>query len=631
MAGAREILELVIKGDAKGAIEAFRGTEKAADGAEGAVTRSGAMFEKLTGRFPALGKAAEKFGIDAGNAGTVAAGAATAAATAAAAFAAKSVEAYQNVAGEILKFQRASGASAEEASKFVEVAGDYGVSADQAAGSVGKLAKAVSTTPGAFKEYGIEIAKNADGTTDLVGTLVNAAGAFDRIQDPAKRAEMGTKLFGKSWQDMLPLLEKGSDGLRESFEGVSKLKILNEKDLKQAEEFRLAMDDLKDAGEGLMIQVGRGLVPVISDLATELGKVTGAADKLTGPVGGLGKLFGGIVQGAKDGSFALGGFKAGMQGAAEKAAEAAEKEKALAEATKYAGSQADLYVKSLVQRNEAGAQGVRTAEEQAEADEKLAKQTAALEKANEEAAKAAADHATALDRLMDASTSLYLSQIDLDEAVLHFNDTLIEAQQKANEATEARKRYKEGSDQIAKADRDAADSLRSLQREMVGVAEKAVKAAADKKAAAGDGELTLLERYSAQKKALEDLAVQYPAAKGAIDQYMSQALDPLIAKSGLVRDVGVRAAQSLIDAFRNANGQITQTADNLDRRTGGTSAGGSGGRAPTLSSYGGAAASVTVPASVTINVTSLDPQAAGRLVVDAIASYERTNGTGWRS
>jgi hypothetical protein len=34
--------------------------------------------------------------------------------------------------------------------------------------------------------------------------------------------------------------------------------------------------------------------------------------------------------------------------------------------------------------------------------------------------------------------------------------------------------------------------------------------------------------------------------------------------------------------------------------------------------------------NITINVTSLDPAAAGKSVVNALKAYERTNGTGWR-
>ncbi len=593
MAGAREILELVIKGDAKGAIEAFRGTSDAADKAEGSVSRSGAMFEKLTGRFPVLGKAAEKFGVDAGNAGTVAAGAATAAATAVAAFAAKSVTAYQNVAGEILKFQRASGASAEEASKFVEVAGDYGMSADQAAGSIGKLAKAVSTSPAAFREYGIEVAKNADGTTDLVGTLVNAAGAFDRVQDPAKRAEMGTKLFGKSWQDLLPLLEKGSEGLRESFEGVSELKILNEEDLKQAEEFRLAMDDLKDAGEGLMIQVGRGLVPVISDLATELGKVTAQADKLTKPIGGLGTVTGGLVKSLREGSFALGGFKAAWQGASEKAKEAEEAENKAADAIRYAGSQADLYVKSLIERNAAGEESIRVAEETAEAEEDAADK-------QREAAKRVAD--AQKDRA-DATRDAYRAA---EESV----NPILRERAANRELAKAADDVKKATDEAAKA------KFKDVEKNDVVVAGQ-------------DGLITKMS----------EVASAYATAQGASEGTKKHA-ELYVTKLKELRDqygVQLGPAIAIYDELIRRIEATIRLQDEANRTAAGYNVGGGGDRGqpgrPVAFSYGGAAASITVPAmgqavnlTVKIDAPIVTNQAA-QWVADQLAVYIRTNGS----
>ena len=46
-----------------------------------------------------------------------------------------------------------------------------------------------------------------------------------------------------------------------------------------------------------------------------------------------------------------------------------------------------------------------------------------------------------------------------------------------------------------------------------------------------------------------------------------------------------------------------------------------------LGSQGGA---TPMGANYNIVVNALDPQAAGRAVVDAIRSYERSNGKGWR-
>jgi methyl-accepting chemotaxis protein len=171
---------------------------------------------------------------------------------------------------------------------------------EDVAGSVGKLEKTIANTPGKLEALGIALAHNADGSVDVQRTLLNAADAFAATTDEVQRAKIGSELFGKSWQQMIPLLEKGASGLKASFDGVLSSKILSQDDIAQAEEFRLAMDDLKDASEGLMIQVGKGLVPTLNEAAKSLGQVTSAADSLTKPFGGLGKVIDGAIGGLTD-------------------------------------------------------------------------------------------------------------------------------------------------------------------------------------------------------------------------------------------------------------------------------------------------------------------------------------------
>lgn len=391
--------------------------------------------------------------------------------------------------------------------------------------------------------------------------------------------------------------------------------------------------------DNLKIEIGQGLAPAMKDAVSGASDLIAKLNDMTEPIGGLGTAvkagIAGLGAAFKGQSPYLAGAKTAMQGAKDAADEAAVAQRKMGAETAYAGSEAERYVNSLLGMKaevKANEQAILSAEEAAKL---LEKQTKNLEQANKDAADAAKDHAAAMDELYNASTSLYMAEIDLQEATEKFNGTLIEAQTKANEATEARKRYKEGSEEIAKADLEAADALRTLQRDMVGVAEKAVKAAADKKAAAGGGELTLLERYQAQKAALADLETQYPAAKGAIDEYIKKALDPLIAKSGEVRDAISSDAAAAIAAWRNADGSITATADRISgERTAAAQSPAAPPMAPTgnfpasNASYGGES-TVRVILETGSGLALVDPNRLGAALADALTAHTRTSGKGW--
>ena len=183
--------------------------------------------------------------------------------TAVGAVAIASVNQFTALAQEVLKFQRVAGTTADESSRWVEVLSDYGIEADKGATLVGKFAKVVGETPQKFDELGVAIAKNKDGTVDLNGTLVNAAGAFAGARDETEKAKIGATLFGKAWVDLVPVLQKGATGLASAFKDVNKSKILDQKDLANAEALRLAMDDLHDAVQGAGTTIGRSLVPAL--------------------------------------------------------------------------------------------------------------------------------------------------------------------------------------------------------------------------------------------------------------------------------------------------------------------------------------------------------------------------------
>lgn len=271
-----ERLALLITADADQAVREFGRVGNAAERDLGNATAKSGKF----------GGALDALGLSGVTAGTALTTGLAAGGIALAKFTADGVAGFVNLADKVRDFQRASGATTEESSRFIAVLDDFGISAETGAAAVFKLAKTVGTGAADLEKFGVEVVKNKNGTVDLTETLLNVADAYAATTDPVARTQIAFAAFGKQGQQLLPILEKGRQGLAEFFEGAEESgQILSDEDIANAREFELAMDDLGDAVARLQRQLGEGLVPLISDLATATSKVLGAVSKLSDPLG----------------------------------------------------------------------------------------------------------------------------------------------------------------------------------------------------------------------------------------------------------------------------------------------------------------------------------------------------------
>ena len=272
---ARSTFLAIVKGDASQAVTEFKklgnSVEKSTKGAEGSVGK----FKTFTnGAFKEL-KA---------NAGLMAAGAGAAIG----AFAVKAVNDFAQLGVAVGKFADATGLAAEDASRWIEVAGDIGIEAGTVEKAIGRLNKSID--PKKFAELGIEIAKTADGATDVNETFLNVIDRLNSIKDPAERARVATKLLGKGWQEMAELIGKGSGQLRASLKGVSDAKVFDAAEVERARKFRDTMQRLQDVVEDLTITVGSELAPTFEKFADSVGDMVGPLGKTLNFLSKIGAL-----------------------------------------------------------------------------------------------------------------------------------------------------------------------------------------------------------------------------------------------------------------------------------------------------------------------------------------------------
>lgn len=248
--------------------------DKGVKGAQGALNDLRRNVANAEGSF---GKMKAGFGVMSdyvkANAGTMAAVAGVAIAK----FAFDAAGQFRDLAISVDKFRDASGLTLDEASRWTEVAGDIGIDAGAIETAINKMNRKVADSPKLFEDLGIEMAKHADGTYDPQGTFLNVIDALKNMKDPAEKATTATAILGKGWMELADLIERGSSNLSSSLASVSDAKLIDENEVRRAEDFRDATAQLNDKWEDFVLLIGEKAIPAITDLVLE-------ATKLADPV-----------------------------------------------------------------------------------------------------------------------------------------------------------------------------------------------------------------------------------------------------------------------------------------------------------------------------------------------------------
>lgn len=156
---------------------------------------------------------------------------------------------FLDLAGKVRDTARATGLNAEESSKLIQVTDDLGVSYET-------LAKAIKSS--------------ADTTDFSIAGLAKASEEYLKITDANERATYAQKLYGKAWVDMVGVLEKGPDVIQKNSDAISKSLILTEKEIRLAEENRIAIDNLQDTATAYAATIGAKVVPAATQLVEGL-------------------------------------------------------------------------------------------------------------------------------------------------------------------------------------------------------------------------------------------------------------------------------------------------------------------------------------------------------------------------
>ena len=155
----------------------------------------------------------------------------------------------------------------------------YGKTSLQAREANIKLNEAQSATPkalsgaaGAFQKLGISITDSKGNLRDNEEVFYSTIEALGKVSNETERDALAMDIFGKSAQDLNPLILGGADALKEMGKAAEdKGLILSQEELDKANELQDTLDLIKaESMQGLM-QVGSQLAPVLIPMFQSIG------------------------------------------------------------------------------------------------------------------------------------------------------------------------------------------------------------------------------------------------------------------------------------------------------------------------------------------------------------------------
>ncbi len=210
------------------------------------------------------------------------------------AFGVKAVGAFTDTAKAAIDLGAATGLAREDASRWIAVGEDMGVTAEQLTTSLGKIGKTLDG--GSWEKYGIATRDAGGKARSTNEILLDAFDTLGKIKSETERVKVGNELFGKGYSNLAPLIGKTRGEYEDMLGAVEDGQVITEKEAKKAERMRLAQDQLSDAFNDLTLSVG-GFVAEFSPMVEDMAGAINTAHDLAGAMADihLPDMFGGSV------------------------------------------------------------------------------------------------------------------------------------------------------------------------------------------------------------------------------------------------------------------------------------------------------------------------------------------------
>lgn len=401
-----KVIEVIVKTTADQAKSGLAGLKSSVGEAEGAF---GKLKAGAGGAFDAIGSM--------GPVAIAGVGAAVGA------FALSAVGDFSELALSAQNFSAAAGTSVEDASRWIEVAGDLGVNTDAVQGAMGRLNR--EADQGKLEQYGITAQNANDRLTQTLQYLAS-------IPDEAARSQAQFELLGKGGAALSPLIANVGT-LNDRLKDVSDQKVITDEEAGQARRYADAMDNLSDSFDDFKLLIGEALIGPLTEAAESIGDVIAMVQRLIDFKDGLSDLTGGVAD--FGGAFtnpigAIGNLTQGLSRATDFSAGWEEQLKGVGQTLTGNLPVIGGWASSLFGADDAQ-EGLTDA--QIQGANAVNNETAAIQAQDQ----ATQDAEKSLRSLTDATLAQFSSQLGYQDATRNTTDKIAEYKAKLDEATAA--------------------------------------------------------------------------------------------------------------------------------------------------------------------------------------------------
>lgn len=183
-----------------------------------------------------------------------------------------------DAADNLSKMSQKVGVNIEQLSSMNYAASLADVSTESLAKGMAKLNKAMyeaqqggKTQVETFKALGIAVTDSSGKLRKTDDVMMDIAERFAGMDDGARKTALAMEVFGKAGADMIPLLNSGKQGLKDSADEAKRFgNVLTEEAGKQAEEFNDNLTRFNKSAGGLAMVLANDLIPVINELSLSM-------------------------------------------------------------------------------------------------------------------------------------------------------------------------------------------------------------------------------------------------------------------------------------------------------------------------------------------------------------------------
>jgi len=259
-----ERLAILITGDASGAISEMK---KVATEAEKNAAKADTSASKFSGTATKI------------SAGMMAAGAGVLS------YAASAVSSTTDLGREVIKLQRYTGMTAEAASKLAYSARMSGVDVDALAIGLGKMSKQLDVDSPAFERLNVSTRDGNNKMRTMAAVLPEVADRFAKMADGPEKTAIALQLFGKSAMNLMPFLNKGSEGIKALGVEAEKMGlVLSGDNVSQIKAHIRSQRELDAALDGVRNKIGLSMMPVMDAFTNVVKGIPGPIVEIIGPL-----------------------------------------------------------------------------------------------------------------------------------------------------------------------------------------------------------------------------------------------------------------------------------------------------------------------------------------------------------